>query len=42
MSEHSDTLCKCCNKETYNETPDWSGFCSKTCEESYTLGECRK
>ena len=28
----SKTLCKNCKKETFNQTTDWTGFCSKKCE----------
>lgn len=31
----SNTLCKQCKKETYNENKEWSGFCSKECEKKF-------
>ena len=33
--KQSETLCKNCGKETYNESSDWVGFCSKECQDDY-------
>jgi len=35
MKEKEIAPCKQCKKETYNETSDWSGFCSKQCQADY-------
>ena len=29
---NSQTLCRNCGKETYNENKKWSGYCSQKCE----------
>jgi endogenous inhibitor of DNA gyrase (YacG/DUF329 family) len=35
MKKEKIALCFNCNKETYNETIDWSGFCSDKCKKSF-------
>ena len=37
MKNKSKTRCKQCNEETYNDTIDWTGFCSKQCENKFEL-----